>query len=634
MSATEESRHWTEVCPSICRHERLSEVRERLIQHGLNILDRADFTIGRKIGEGGQGTIYEATTSLNIRTTLAVKKFKPLEGISQGNCITRHLTNYFPNVCKPFGVFFDHDDSLCILMPRYSTDLRALIDSQVLSDGAPFSEEVAVSIITTLAISLKALHGVGIYHRDIKAANILVGPRSNTEHIYIPDIYITDFENSPHVVGTGFWRAPEALQALDVLAEQRAPLPAKQLQAADVYSFAMTCYEILTGKTPFDNHPWWDYNLVLSGGRPELPYHVPELLKNLIHQCWHQDVDARPSFAEIVALLQESNSLARQVESVQEMVKEQGEASSKWLDASPEACLVELKLSLLSPEMLHTVAGFDTIQANAKLERVIPEFISTCEEFKSKFGWDSHLRQPSLPFVDYVERTRLLMLIKHWHKLHIDGLIAMRDETKHHHDRLMDSEVFDGVFNFIFLSGHRMCLLLRIVTIISEGSAERELSESEVAYLDKLTIVGAFIKSLVDAGVSRSTAASEVADIAARLSLLQIFSIGEVRDHFLHKWYFMAIFYPLYDTVVSSVWAVCSRVFGIILLYLGYKISAVSGLSSFLFEYTRYSISGFHEVFLIYLALREGFASPLIYYILWKAWGWEAIFSSLINSVV
>ncbi|KAG0563202.1 hypothetical protein M758_8G010700 [Ceratodon purpureus] len=631
MSTTEESRLWTEVQPSN-RHERLSEVRERVIQDGLLFFDRADFTIGRKIGEGGQGTIYEATSYSNMGSkplSGVVKKFKPLEGVSQGYCIPQEKTMHFVNVCKPFGFFFDHDDSLCMFMPRYSTDLRTLIDSQVRLDGAPFSEEVAVSIITKLAIGLKALHGVGIYHRDIKAANILVDPRPNRKHIHYPEIYITDFENSPQVVGTKFWRAPEILQTLHVCYKKRAPLSAKQLQAADVYSFGMTCYEILTGKTPFGDHPWSDYNLVLSGGRPELPCHVPEFLKNLIHQCWHQDLDARPSFAEIVALLQESNSLARDMVSMLEMGEKQGEASIKWLEASPEACLVELKRTLLPPEMLHT-AEFDTVPANAKLERVIPEFISTCEEFESKFGWDSHHRHPSLPFVDYVERTRLLTLIKHLYKLHVDGLVAIADETIHHHDRLMESNCDVSVqLLFTSLCGHRMYLLRRILTSILEDAEERELSESEVTYLDKFAIVRAFIKSLVDAGVSRRTAASEVADIGARLYKLQIESYGELRDRFLVRWYLMAMFYPFFDTL----WGVCSRVFIAILLYLGYKISAVSGLSNFLFGYTRYSISGFHEVLLCYVALSEGLGFALFNYILWKVWGWKGIFSCLIVSI-
>lgn len=205
-------------------------------------------------------------------------------------------------------------------MPRYSCDLRTLIDSQV-KYGAPFSEEVAVDMITKLALTLKALHGFGIYHRDIKAANTLV-KKFDQNSLPAPEIFLADFENSDDVVGTGFWRAPEILRTLDVQWEDRVPFSGKQLQAADVYSFGMTCYEILTGRSPFDDRPWSDYDLVLSGGRPELPEYVSEPLKNIIRRCWHENPDSRPSFTEITLLLKEIDVFAGAIVSVQDGMTE------------------------------------------------------------------------------------------------------------------------------------------------------------------------------------------------------------------------------------------------------------------------------------------------------------------------
>ena len=52
------------------------------------------------------------------------------------------------------------------------------------------------------------------------------------------------------VVGTGFWRAPETLQAI-----KSNPVSSQALMfsnATDVYSYAMTCYEVLTGQMPFE----------------------------------------------------------------------------------------------------------------------------------------------------------------------------------------------------------------------------------------------------------------------------------------------------------------------------------------------------------------------------------------------
>lgn len=101
-----------------------------------------------------------------------------------------------------------------------------------------------------LALGLRNLHGSGIYHRDLKCNNILV-KRSPEEMMNFQSgdmnfaIAISDFETSQDVQGTGFWRAPEVLQCL----ERQARVSGIDWQAADIYSFGMTCYEILTGRS-------------------------------------------------------------------------------------------------------------------------------------------------------------------------------------------------------------------------------------------------------------------------------------------------------------------------------------------------------------------------------------------------
>jgi len=80
-------------------------------------------------------------------------------------------------------------------------------------------------------------------------------------------------------MGTGFWTAPEVLQALqDGSSIAYSP-------AVDVYDFGMVCYEILAGQIPFQGHSLSDFNLVLSGQRPDILHHVPPDLGDLLHRC-------------------------------------------------------------------------------------------------------------------------------------------------------------------------------------------------------------------------------------------------------------------------------------------------------------------------------------------------------------
>jgi serine/threonine protein kinase len=73
------------------------------------------------------------------------------------------------------------------------------------------------------------------------------------------------------VVGTGLWRAPEILRQLKnkVLTSELV-----FTEKCDVYSYGMTCYELVSGHVPFEDYecrPQEGRDLVLKGKRPELP---------------------------------------------------------------------------------------------------------------------------------------------------------------------------------------------------------------------------------------------------------------------------------------------------------------------------------------------------------------------------
>jgi serine/threonine protein kinase len=61
--------------------------------------------------------------------------------------------------------------------------------------------------------------------------------------------HLVDFETLVCVQGTGFWRAPEVLEEL--LKQPKDRDLEIWTQKVDIYSYAMTCYEILTGHIAF-----------------------------------------------------------------------------------------------------------------------------------------------------------------------------------------------------------------------------------------------------------------------------------------------------------------------------------------------------------------------------------------------
>lgn len=180
----------------------------------------------------------------------------------------------------------------------------------------------SLTIIRQLANALQYLHNIGIVHRDVKPANVLLD-KSMRPHLadfglseYKHDLKQVTLENwrssgkptggfhKKNMVGTLIYMAPEVLRK-EIHTEK-----------SDVYSFGILINELLTGVVPYTDlrteaqaHTVLEMNyteqqltaaVVSEGLRPALAGTAPARLLSLIERCWDADTNNRPSFNDII----------------------------------------------------------------------------------------------------------------------------------------------------------------------------------------------------------------------------------------------------------------------------------------------------------------------------------------------
>ncbi|XP_019453355.1 PREDICTED: serine/threonine-protein kinase STY8-like isoform X2 [Lupinus angustifolius] len=159
---------------------------------------------------------------------------------------------------------------------------------------------------------MEYLHRNNIIHRDLKTANLLMDARNVVK---VADFGVARFLNQGGEMtaetGTYRWMAPEYLTV--IIFSHKVINHQPYDQKADVFSFSIVLWELVTAKVPYDTMTPLQAALgVRQGLRPELPKHGHPKLLDLMQRCWEGVPNNRPSFHEITVELE---NLLQEVES-------------------------------------------------------------------------------------------------------------------------------------------------------------------------------------------------------------------------------------------------------------------------------------------------------------------------------
>ncbi len=204
----------------------------------------AGYRIESVLGRGGMGIVYLAT-DLRLERRVALKLVAPELAADPGFrerflSEARLAASLDHSHVVPVYAAGETGGQLWIAM-RYveGTDLRSLLERE-----GPLEPGRAIELVDQVASALDAAHAIGLVHRDVKPANVLVTEEGGREHCYLTDFGLArdqgaDAGAPTHLSGTVDYTAPEQIG--------HEPAGA----SADIYSLACVLYECLAGEPPF-----------------------------------------------------------------------------------------------------------------------------------------------------------------------------------------------------------------------------------------------------------------------------------------------------------------------------------------------------------------------------------------------
>jgi serine/threonine-protein kinase len=239
------------------------------------------YRITELLGEGAMGVVYKAFDP-DIRRTVALKTVRAaLAGDEGPGSIADRFRNEahaagrlsHPGIVAVYD--FGHDQGLAYIAMEY-VEGRSL--GQLLTAKVQFQDEDIPGLMSQLLDALGHAHAMGVWHRDVKPANIILarGGRLKVADFGIARIEDVNLTQTRLMVGTPSHMAPEQYLGLPI--DRR----------IDLYAAGVVLYQLLTGLPPF------------TGGAESLMYrvvHEPVRLPSAVEGCtrprWYDAIVAR-----------------------------------------------------------------------------------------------------------------------------------------------------------------------------------------------------------------------------------------------------------------------------------------------------------------------------------------------------
>ena len=243
------------------------------------------YRVDRLLGEGGFGVVYECQ-ELQLSRKVALKMLRPAvtgeRELKRFLAEGRNLASLnHPNVVQIHRLGSLEGSPFIVMEFVRGKTLRDLIQAHALSTRR------GLELMRQVAAGLRAIHAIGILHRDLSPNNVLVTESGAAKILDLglskDTMNLSSTGSGQYLAGTLAYVAPEQIEGKGASV------------SSEIFAYGVMLYEVLTGQYPFraEHHMSLLYNIAQREPEPIETHlaHCPPELASLVAGC----VEKRPS---------------------------------------------------------------------------------------------------------------------------------------------------------------------------------------------------------------------------------------------------------------------------------------------------------------------------------------------------
>ncbi|POG78610.1 kinase-like domain-containing protein [Rhizophagus irregularis DAOM 181602=DAOM 197198] len=331
-------KNWTSGNHDVDNFTQNTQLKARKFEEILEWIEHKSFINVKYLAEGGFGTVFKAIwedgfigswDSEKNQWHRLMHKEVALKCLHNSQNITTEFlreielllilaANKSGRIIRCYGITKDPiTNNFMIVMELKKGSLRQHLDK----DFNSLDWKKKLYMLQVISFGLEDIHSNGFIHHDFHCGNIL---SDFNDKAFITDVGLCQPANmkisqEDNTFGVLPYVAPEVLRG------------GVYTQVSDIYAFGIVAYEICTGFPPYHNVPHDEFLAlkICEGLRPESNYKIPNLIFDIINQCWDEDSLKRPNVVELRELFRKMYNDYNEDSVINKQIKEADEINSK-----------------------------------------------------------------------------------------------------------------------------------------------------------------------------------------------------------------------------------------------------------------------------------------------------------------